>query len=694
MRVARHLVVLALSCWLGQGTQSIGQATSSFPATSQQADQAHARRRLAVLDERIRADPANATLLLERAEVSLNLENPARMREDLEKAVLVDPKSAETWIAAGEMMRQVDAAAAIPYFDRAVSLAPRNAKALHLRGLARAVADRLEDALVDVDAALDIAPTEALTHGLKGNILMRLGRFDDAIDALSRSLAIEPLPQVYFDRGFCLLQRGDPAHAIEDYSAALRLDDSRSDVFYERGVAYQKSGDFRRAIADLERMRRSNPDDPRAPLLLAWIYATATDERVRDGRKALAIAGDLCDPVTCQTAEPLNALAAAYAELGDFEKATKLQERAVALSHFAPEFHAASQRRLESLRQRKPIREAGDPLLVLPRAHERLPRAIDAEEAAAAPPDVLAAGYLQVRSLLQGCDLARAGAVIHADLDGLPLTITSDNAEPMRERLVDRRRVYDEAIRRRGFTKLAEGYRSRTEGGCDEWGLGEAPTLVEQDLFDVHLTQGDMRHVGVVVESAVVFEHAMNSGVMITGFVEDDTVVFVTPQRYGITGMAHERCTLTLIPVTVEGPEWAQAFVGRALARRASEAFAPALADLDRAIEIAPSPQLLALRAYALATCPDDTVRDGRRAVESATRALELTRGEPDVDVLDAAAVAAAEAGDFAGAVAYQRRALGLATEENRPALEARLRLFESRRAYHEERVFPEPPTP
>jgi tetratricopeptide (TPR) repeat protein len=494
--------------------------------------------------------------------------------------------------------------------------APADAKALHVRALEHAEAGRLEAALADVDAALEHSPDAALTLGLKGNILMRMERFEDAVAAFSRSLAIQPLAQVHFDRGFCHFNLGGFARAIEDYTAAYRLDARLNGLLYERGLAYLKTGDVRRAMNDLERARTQTPDDPRAALLLSWIYATAPDDAVRDGRKALVLAGELCDPVTCQTTEPLNVLAA--------------------------------------------------------------------------PPDVLGGNYLQVQTLLLDCTLARSGTVIHADLDGLPLSITSDNAGQVRERLEDRTRIYAEAIRRRGFAQLAAGYRPQAAGGCDEWGLSEEPWLVEQDGFEAHFTQGDVRHMGVVVESAVVFRHDMNADIILSGVIEDGTIVITTPQRYGITGTAHERCTLTLTPENVAGPEWAKAFAGRALARRSYEEIAPAVADLDRAIELAPSPAILALHASALASWPDEKVRDGRRAVVSAKRALELSGATPDANVLAAAAAASAEAGDFDGAVSYQRRATALASEEVRPLFQERLQLFESRRPFHEEPAHPD----
>jgi tetratricopeptide (TPR) repeat protein len=118
-----------------------------------------------------------------------------------------------------------------------------------------------------------------------------------------------------------------------------------------------------------------------------------------------------------------------------------------------------------------------------------------------------------------------------------------------------------------------------------------------------------------------------------------------------------------------------------------------AITDLETATRL--DPQSAAAwneLAWVLATHPDDALRDGRRAIEAATRACELTnRTEPNY--LDTLATAQAETGDFAAAVRIQREALAalpdLPDEPRRPSYQARLELYLDGKPFHEETAHP-----
>ena len=124
----------------------------------------------------------------------------------------------------------------------------------------------------------------------------------------------------------------------------------------------------------------------------------------------------------------------------------------------------------------------------------------------------------------------------------------------------------------------------------------------------------------------------------------------------------------------------------RADAYKARGDYAAASADYAKARQMSPrDDDALNALAWFRATCPDASFRNGRQAVEDATKACELTKWE-DGHIIDTLAAACAEAGDFGNAVKYQAQAMNKAvlSPGARKEMEQRLRLFKQGRPWRE----------
>ncbi|HET6429056.1 MAG TPA: hypothetical protein VFJ30_11625 [Phycisphaerae bacterium] len=129
-------------------------------------------------------------------------------------------------------------------------------------------------------------------------------------------------------------------------------------------------------------------------------------------------------------------------------------------------------------------------------------------------------------------------------------------------------------------------------------------------------------------------------------------------------------------------PRRALGYLMRGQAQAQSGNHAQAARDFATAAEVAPDNAMACNNlAWLLATCGDDKVRDGPRAVEFARRACKLTSWK-DPNLLDTLAAACAEAGEFDQAVQHQQKAIWLAGK-NAPRFQGRLKLYRQGKPFH-----------
>ena len=110
-----------------------------------------------------------------------------------------------------------------------------------------------------------------------------------------------------------------------------------------------------------------------------------------------------------------------------------------------------------------------------------------------------------------------------------------------------------------------------------------------------------------------------------------------------------------------------------------------ALGDLNRAVELSRNFETLNARAWFLATCPNNSLRDGATALADATAACELIQGR-NGNTVDTLAAAHAETGDFQTAVKHQQQAINLIGDDisNLKGMRQRLELYRQGRPYRD----------
>jgi tetratricopeptide (TPR) repeat protein len=89
--------------------------------------------------------------------------------------------------------------------------------------------------------------------------------------------------------------------------------------------------DYDRCLADFDAAIRIAPKEFMPLGARAWLRATCADARYRDAKKSLKDAKQACELAGWKDRPCLAALAAAYAENGDFLNAVKWQQEAIDL---------------------------------------------------------------------------------------------------------------------------------------------------------------------------------------------------------------------------------------------------------------------------------------------------------------------------------------------------------------------------
>jgi len=147
--------------------------------------------------------------------------------------------------------------------DEQKALAYRN------RGLARAEAGALDDAINDLTNAIKFAPGDAAALAGRAHARLSKGQADSAIVDFTAAIKLSPQrPSLVIGRGHAQLVKGDADAAIADFSEAIRLQPGSAVAYNNRGLAWRKKGDNDKAIVDFTKAIELNP-----------IYALAYNNR-------------------------------------------------------------------------------------------------------------------------------------------------------------------------------------------------------------------------------------------------------------------------------------------------------------------------------------------------------------------------------------------------------------------------------
>ncbi len=152
---------------------------------------------------------------------------------------------------------------AIPDLDKAIQFDPKRATAYQNRGAAYNSLGQYERALKDLDTALKLDPRCAGAYCNRGVAHDGLKQYDQALLDLSEALRLRPRnPTILLNRAGLYAKLGMLDSAVRDYDEAVRIGGGSLAAYVGMAEAHARLGRRDRAIADYDRAVRLNPSDP------------------------------------------------------------------------------------------------------------------------------------------------------------------------------------------------------------------------------------------------------------------------------------------------------------------------------------------------------------------------------------------------------------------------------------------------
>jgi Tfp pilus assembly protein PilF len=220
--------------------------------------------------------------------------------DELTQAVLSRPNHAEARYQLGNVLfREGKLDQAWEQFAAALQNDPKHAPSLAGQGLILARTGKPEQATTSFRQAVNADPRDALAHSQLAACLHDQGKYTEAATAFRVAAELEPgLARRRADLALALADEGKSAQSEAEYREATRLD----------------------------------PGWIEAAHRAAWVMLQRKDLAPADGLLALRLARQACGGAGKPTADMLDALAAAYAEVGRFDDAVINARKALALA--------------------------------------------------------------------------------------------------------------------------------------------------------------------------------------------------------------------------------------------------------------------------------------------------------------------------------------------------------------------------
>src|SRR5215216_5982004 len=184
--------------------------------------------------------------------------DPTKQKEILERLVSAYPNDERAHFnLGGYYFGQQDFTQAISHYKRATELAPDYSTALNILGYAYRQNEAYGDAENAFKKYIELIPNDPNPYDSYAELLLKMGRFDEAIAQYNKALAINSnFINSHFGIAAALTYKGKPADAqaeLQKMSQKARTDGERRTALFGQMVVAIDSGKLDQALAEVEK---------------------------------------------------------------------------------------------------------------------------------------------------------------------------------------------------------------------------------------------------------------------------------------------------------------------------------------------------------------------------------------------------------------------------------------------------------
>ncbi len=212
-------------------------------------------------------------------------------------------------------------------WKRALAVTPDNDLAHNNLGMFYEQSDNPDAAIPQYKSALQaryrvISP---VVYYNLGNAFFRKGQLDQAVAYYEGALQLQPdLATAHHNLGVVLFHKGQIDEAIAHWRQALLIQPEYTEAHTSLGNAFLRKGSLREAIDHYEKAIAAPQPSLFALNTLAWILSTCPDASFRNGPRGVELARQAVQFSRGENSSFLRTLAAAYAEVGQFNDAIEV----------------------------------------------------------------------------------------------------------------------------------------------------------------------------------------------------------------------------------------------------------------------------------------------------------------------------------------------------------------------------------